>query len=79
MVTQNRLLLQKMQENAPKMAQTLHLKSGNGSLRIYPLCVTTLGCLCGTLVGKTELKCKYLNTKEHSPSSRWETLEFRGP
>ena len=57
MVTQNRLLLQKLQENAPKMAQTLHLKSGNRPLRIYSLCVTTLDCLCGTLVGKTELKC----------------------
>ena len=57
MVTQNRLLLQKMQKNAPKMAQTLHLKYGNGPLRIYSLCVTTLDCLCGTLVGKTELKC----------------------
>ena len=32
MVTQNRLLLQKMQKNAPKMAQTLHLMSGNGTL-----------------------------------------------
>ena len=57
MVTKNRLLLQKMQQNAPKMAQTLHLKSGNGPLRIYPLFVTTLDCLCGTLVVKTELKC----------------------
>ena len=55
MVTQNRL--QKMQKNAPKVAQTLHSKSGNWPLRIYPLFVTTLDCFCGTLVGKTELKC----------------------
>ena len=47
----------KMQKNAPKIAQTLHLKSENGPLRIYPLFVTTLDCFCGTLVGKTELKC----------------------
>ena len=77
MVTQNRLLLQKMQENASKMAQTLHLKSGNGSLRIYPLCVTTLGCLCGTLVGKSELKCIknfkaiYLNFTQCNGTGFW--------
>ena len=59
MVTQNRLLLQKLQEMPPKMAQTLHSKSGNGPLRIYSLCVTTLDCLCSTLVGKTELKCNF--------------------
>jgi len=57
MVTQNKLLLQKMQKNTPKIAQAPHLKSGNGSLRIDPLFVTTLDCFCGTLVGKTELKC----------------------
>ena len=57
MVTQNRLLLQKMLENGPKMAQTLKLKSGNGPLGLNSLCVTTLDCLCGTLVGKTMLKC----------------------
>ena len=48
MVTQNRLLLQEMQKIAPKIAQILHLKPGNKF---------TLECLCGTLVGKTELKC----------------------
>ena len=57
MVTQNRLLLQKMQKMTPKMTQTLHLKSGNEPLRIYASLVTTLDSLCGTLVGKTELKC----------------------
>ena len=46
----------KMQKNAPNMAQTLHLESGNRPLRIYPWCITTLDCLCGTLVGRTELK-----------------------
>ena len=57
MVTQNRLLLQKMQENAFQMAQTVNLKSRKEPYGIYSLCVTTLDCLCGTLVGKTELKC----------------------
>ena len=44
----------KMSQKLPK---TLHLKSENGPLRIYPLFLTTLDCFCGTLVGKTELKC----------------------
>ena len=47
----------KKAEKCPKIAQTLHLKSENGPLRIYPLFLTTLDCFCGTLVGKTELKC----------------------
>ena len=77
MVTQNRLLLQKMQENAPKMAQTLYLKSGNEPLRICPWCMTTLDCLCGTLVGKTELKCTknfkalYLNFTKCNGTGFW--------
>jgi len=36
MVTQNRFPLQKIQKNAPKMPQNLHLKPGNGSLRFVP-------------------------------------------
>ena len=36
MVTQNRLLLQKMPKNTPKMAQTLHLRPGNGSPSFTP-------------------------------------------
>ena len=77
MVTQNRLLLQKMQKNAPKMAQTLHLKSGNWPLRINPWCMTTLDCLCGILEGKTELKCTkifkalYLNFIKCSETGFW--------
>ena len=77
MVTQNRLLLQKIQKNAPKIAQTVHLKSGNGPLRIYPLFVTTLDCFCGTLVGKTELKCTknfkavYLNLTKCNWTGFW--------
>ena len=77
MVTQNRLLWQKMQKNAPKMTQTLHLKSGNGPPRIYPWCMPTLDCLCGTLVGKTELKCTknfkalYLNFTKCNGTGFW--------
>ena len=48
MFTQNRHLLQA--EKCPKIAQTLHLKSENGPLRMYPLFLTTLDCFCGTLV-----------------------------
>ena len=77
MVTQNGLLLQKMQKYASKITQTLHFKSGNGPHGFYPWCMTILDCLCGTLVGKTELKCTknfkalYLNFTKCNGTGFW--------
>ena len=44
-------------ENCPQNCPNSSFEAWKWIPMVYPFCVATLECLCGTLVGKTELKC----------------------